>query len=404
MNEEIVRDKSPSQMKLKLTFSILIISALFIIELYFMMNFPESYLVIGIIGLAILCFVYLITDLTFKMQNEKELLREKEYESIYKGEKVNYILMKQGFADLEEMVKGNRSVVDFPVDELVHAQKAVGKVTIQRGKENTSAILNANEKLMDRLLAFEDKLDEINNFISSSQENNPQEIVSALQGTFTETKDSIQDTVYELSESTRNQINAVTSALDEMKQRIESVDEKAAAIDEIRKFTEVVDKKASAFDEMKKLIASVEQKSSELSMGDVRTAPVYRETVQEPMSMPKLMIEEPVIPDAPVLPEEPMEIPTPAAEEMVLPEEPVEIPMPAAEEMVLPEEPMEIPMPAAEEMVLPEEPMEIPTPIKEEPVKAPEPIMEEPVAPLPNMSDPGHMMTPEEIASLLANM
>ena len=376
MNEEIVRDKSPSQMKLKLTFSILIISALFIIELYFMMNFPESYLVIGIIGLAILCFVYLITDLTFKMQNEKELLREKEYESIYKGEKVNYILMKQGFADLEEMIKGNRSVVDFPVDELVHAQKAVGKVTIQRGKENTSAILNANEKLMDRLLAFEDKLDEINNFIASSQENNPQEIVSALQGTFTETKDSIQDTVYELSESTRNQINTVASALDEMKQRIESVDEKA-----------------SAFDEMKKLIASVEQKSSELSMDEVRTAPVYRETIQEPMTMPKLMIEEPVIPEEPVLPEEPMEIPTPIEEEMVLPEESMEIPMPVAEEIVPPEEPMEIPTPIKEEPIPPEEP-----------VKAPLPIMEEPVAPLPNTSDPGHMMTPEEIASLLANM
>ena len=284
--------------------------------------------------------------------------------------------MKQGFADLEEMIKGNRSVVDFPVDELVHAQKAVGKVTIQRGKENTSAILNANEKLMDRLLAFEDKLDEINNFIASSQENNPQEIVSALQGTFTETKDSIQDTVYELSESTRNQINTVASALDEMKQRIESVDEKAAAIDEIRKFTEVVDKKASAFDEMKKLIASVEQKSSELSMDEVRTAPVYRETIQEPMTMPKLMIEEPVIPEEPVLPEEPMEIPMPVAEEIVPPEEPMEIPTPIKEEPIPPEEP----------------------------VKAPLPIMEEPVAPLPNTSDPGHMMTPEEIASLLANM
>lgn len=380
MNDEIVRDKSPSQMKLKLTFSILTISALFIIELYFMMNFPESYLVIGIIGLAILCIVYLITDLTFKMQNEKENLREREYESIYKGEKVNYILMKQGFLDLEEIVKGNRSVVDFPVDELVHAQKAVGKVTIQRGKENATAILNSNEKLMDRLLAFEDKLEEISSLLNSSQQNNPQEIVSALQGTFDDTKNSIQDTVFELSESTRTQINTVSSTLDEMRQRIESVDEKAAAIDEIRKFTEVVDKKASAFDEMKKLIASVEQKNTDFSMGQPQAAPIYQEPIRE--AVPE------ILPEKISVPEEPMVMPEPVIEEPVLPQEPV-----------LPEETMEIPAPVEAEPILPEEP------IVEEPVKAAEPIAAEPVAPLPNMSsDPGHMMTPEEIASLLANM
>ena len=59
------------------------------------------------------------------MQNEADVLREMEYESIYKGEKVNYILMKQGFLDLEEIIKENRAKVDFPVDDLISAQKAV---------------------------------------------------------------------------------------------------------------------------------------------------------------------------------------------------------------------------------------------------------------------------------------
>ncbi len=39
-------------------------------------------------GVAILCCVYMIIDFSFKMQNEADVLREMEYESIYKGEKV----------------------------------------------------------------------------------------------------------------------------------------------------------------------------------------------------------------------------------------------------------------------------------------------------------------------------
>ena len=383
MNEEVVRDKSPSQMKLKLTFAILILAALFIIELYFMMNFPDSYLVIGIIGLAILCFVYLITDINFKLQDEKETYREKEYESIYKGEKVNYILMKQGFQDLEDIIKGNKLVVDFPVDDLVHAQKAVGKVTIQRGKENTTAILNSNEKLMDRIIAFEDKLEEINHLISSNQTLDPQELASNLN----ETKNSIQNTVYELSENIQPQINSISSTFDEMKKLIASVDEKASAIDEIRKFTEVVDKKASAFDEMKKLIASVEQKSSDFSMMQERTAPMFRETIKE--TVPE------IIPENLTPVEEPMVMPEPVMEEAVLPNEPI-----AAEKnnIMIEEEPMAIPEPIEVDTISPINPA-----VMEEPVKIPEPVVEE-KSPLPDMSDPGHVMTPEEIAALLGNM
>ena len=61
-------------------------------------------------------------------------------------------------------------------------------------------------------------------------------------------------------------------------------------------------------------------------------------------------------------------------------------------EPVFLEEPIPIPEPVSPEPVSPIEPANIPKPAVEE------------TSPLPNMADPGHVMTPEEIASLLANM
>lgn len=414
MNEEkdIVRQEKSVKVRLKLTFSILILAAMFIVELYLMMNFSDDFLLIGLVGLAILCCVYMIIDFSFKMQNEADALREMEYESIYKGEKVNYILMKQGFLDLEEIIKENRAKVDFPVDDLISAQKAVGKVTIQRGKENTTAILNSNEKLMDCIITFEDKLDEISRSLRDSQKDtiDPQEIVSALQGGLSETKDSVQEVISELSDTIRSQIHTIPSSvseisagIDDVKNLIEAVDEKAAAIDEIRKFTEIVDKKASAFDEMKKLIASVEPKPLEPSVREERSIPpVYEKPYMEKMpeinplpdKMPMMEdsvpipepMPEPAVAKAPPIMEDSFQMPDLGMEESKETQDFTE------PEPVFSEEPIPIPEPVSPEPVLPIEPANIPKPAVEEP------------SPLPNMADPGHVMTPEEIASLLANM
>ena len=57
MNEEkdIVKQEKSVKVRLKLTFSILILAAMFIVELYLMMNFSDDFLLIGLVGLAILC-------------------------------------------------------------------------------------------------------------------------------------------------------------------------------------------------------------------------------------------------------------------------------------------------------------------------------------------------------------
>ena len=86
-----------------------------------------------------------------------------------------------------------------------------------------------------------------------------------------------------------------------------------------------------------------------------------------------------------VIPEQVVELPN--AEEMVIPEQVVELPK--VEEMVMPEEIPELPamedfdLPILDDIIIPEE----------------QPVVAEPVA-----SDPNKMMTPDDIAKLLASM
>ena len=58
----------------------------------------------------------------------------------------------------------------IPADEIITAQKAVAKVTISRSKENTDALMNSNEELINHLFSFEEKLDSNNQDLIEKQE------------------------------------------------------------------------------------------------------------------------------------------------------------------------------------------------------------------------------------------
>ncbi|MCI8489503.1 MAG: hypothetical protein HFJ04_04525 [Lachnospiraceae bacterium] len=168
-----LQKRKTGKFKLKMTFAILVLAALSIVEVYLMMNYQMEYLYLGAMGLLILCFVYWIVDISFRMQAEDDTAHEKEYENLYKAEKVSYISMKQGLLDIENILKG---MEDLPVDDVIQSQKAIGKVTIQRNKESMQSVIDAQKELKERINAMEEKLNEFQ-VISERQ----QEILNAIQ-------------------------------------------------------------------------------------------------------------------------------------------------------------------------------------------------------------------------------
>lgn len=295
--KEVLQEKTANQ-KLKMTCSVVVLAALCIVEVYLMINFAYAYLPIAVVGIFILCVVYFIADFAFKLKKERDTLREKEYENLFKSEKISYVMMKQSFLEMAEILEEVRINSAFPVEELVKAQKGTAKVTIQRSKENATAIMNSNDKVIEHILSLEGNMKEISNLVKDGQGKDENASLQISEDILTKQKD-------------------ILSSISEMKSSMKS--------------------------EISRMGEDLESRMSEIKSAEVSTY-VQKEEV----------IEEETI----------------------------------AEEGVVPEE-------AVEESVIPQET------VTEEPVI--EPVIEEKPS-MPDLSDPGHVMSPEEIAALLANM
>ena len=63
--------------------------------------------------------------------------------------------MRKTFVDLYELIeKGNQSR-KANVEDIIHAQKAVAKVSIGRSKENADALMNSNDHIMEKISMLE---------------------------------------------------------------------------------------------------------------------------------------------------------------------------------------------------------------------------------------------------------
>jgi Ca2+/Na+ antiporter len=286
------QENKPDRTRLKMTMAILTLTALFIVELYLMINYSELYLLLGIIGLAMLCIVYVLIDFSFKLQNKGEIERSSEYENLYKAQKVSYVSMKQSFLDVERTLDRIRENSEVPTEELIQAQKAVGKVTIQRNKENARAIINSNQDLLNQVGVFDQKIQELVQMLDKPD--NEMEIISNQQ--------KMIETLEGLSASVKEEISALSSDLD----------------------AKMVHVKDEIMQELEQKSLLVEQSFEKLEQESIKQAAIVQPEALQDIST------EPVVTEEQILREE-----ATATEEQILQEEPA-----ATEEQMLQEEPI----------------------------------------------------------------
>ena len=286
------QENKPDRTRLKMTMAILTLTALFIVELYLMINYSELYLLLGIIGLAMLCIVYVLIDFSFKLQNKGEIERSSEYENLYKAQKVSYVSMKQSFLDVERTLDRIRENSEVPTEELIQAQKAVGKVTIQRNKENARAIINSNQDLLNQVGVFDQKIQELVQMLDKPD--NEMEIISNQQ--------KMIETLEGLSASVKEEISALSSDLD----------------------AKMVHVKDEIMQELEQKSLLVEQSFEKLEQESIKQAAIVQPEALQDIST------EPVVTEEQILREE-----AAATEEQILQEEAA-----ATEEQILQEEPI----------------------------------------------------------------
>ena len=366
MSKNNAKEQKKDNNYIKVIFSVLIIMIGILAEFYIMINLGGEPVYLCIFGMIILIMSYILISSIVQIQYNKMREEREEHDNLFKSQKASYLIIRKSFDEIFQRLESLEKSIKLPTEELITAQKAIAKVNISRSKENTDALMNSNDKLLEKVFEFEDMLDENNKKLLESQNQITEQQMKDVMLKQQEINAAIKELQLSLKNEMLQAINTIATTQpqnipQQMSQNISQV--------EISKVDQAIPIKIEGDTELKFEEPVIEE-------------PVIEEPVIEEPVIEEPVIEEPVI-EEPIAEEPLME--EPIAEEPLM-EEPI------AEEPLMEE-------PIAEEPLM-EEPI-IEEPIVEEPIMEEAPAEE--VPPMPDLSDPNKVMTPEEIAALIAN-
>ena len=417
MSKNNAKEQKKDNNYIKVIFSVLIIVIGILAEFYIMINLGGEPVYLCIFGMIILIMSYILISSIVQIQYNKMREEREEHDNLFKSQKASYLIIRKSFDEIFQRLESLEKSIKLPTEELITAQKAIAKVNISRSKENTDALMNSNDKLLEKVFEFEDMLDENNKKLLESQNQITEQQMKDVMLKQQEINAAIKELQLSLKNEMLQAINTIATTQpqnipQQMSQNISQV--------EISKVDQAIPIKIEGDTELKFEEPVIEEPVIEEPIAEeplmeepIAEEPLMEEPIAEESLMEEPITEEPLM-EEPII-EEPI-IEEPIIEEPII-EEPIIEEAPAEEVPPMPDlsdpnkvmTPEEIAAliantgaeePVAEDLVAEE-------PVAEEPI-AEEPIMEEaPVEeapPMPDLSDPNKVMTPDEIAALIANM
>ena len=394
-----------SKARMQMIFGILLFAFIFMAELYAIVNFPKMFIVLVVLAAADLICLYVAIRGVISVYETKYARREEQYESIFKSEKASYLMLKKYFEEISVKLAYMEEASKIPTEEIVNAQKGIAKVIIKRSHENTDALMNSYEQLLDRFDTFQKGMDGFGTVAGAYKD----EILSAC-------KDEISSVQKDGKEQEHSQDKEIAAKLQEIIIAMKDM--------ELRLNQTIMNSQ--------KVVVSQPQVSVPVAT-PVEPQPAPQNHVEETPVEPEISPEpeesmEPEPEISPDLEENPEPEILPDLEESLEPEEDMEpgislepeedmepeiLPDIPEEEDLKPEE--EPPIMAADEIIPPdpeeaiEEAEELvePDPIPEDAIVEEANdgnLPEEELSPMPDLSDPNRSMSPDEIAALFANM
>ena len=400
-----------SKARMQMIFGILLFAFIFMAELYAIVNFPKMFIVLVVLAAADLICLYVAIRGVISVYETKYARREEQYESIFKSEKASYLMLKKYFEEISVKLAYMEEASKIPTEEIVNAQKGIAKVIIKRSHENTDALMNSYEQLLDRFDTFQKGMDGFGTVagaykdeilsvckdeISSVQKDGKEqehsqdkEIAAKLQ----EIIIAMKDMELRLNQTIMNSQKVVVSQPQVSVPVATPVEPQPAPqnhVEETPVEPEISPEPEESMEPEPEISPDLEENPEPEISPDLEENP-------EPEILPDL--EESLEPEISLEPEEDMEpeiLPDIPEEEDLKPEE--EPPIMAADE-IIPPDPEEA-IEEAEELVEPD-------PIPEDAIvdeADDENLPEEELPPMPDLSDPNRSMSPDEIAALFANM
>ena len=352
---------SEKNVRFRINITLLIAVVLLVADLYAMINMPQKFIILAIITALFLVAIYFLVDsISIYLMAEKNR-KEEQYDSIFKSEKASYLLLRKTFDDLYELIeKGNQSR-KANVEDIIHAQKAVAKVSIGRSKENADALMNSNDHIMEKISMLEAVLsDNVSHPAPETNKNDSAYAQNILDN---------QNKILQQLEVLQNTLNTI------------GADAKIAAESAKQNF----------FTEER--ILAEENKIEKEEPSVMEATPVEEE--------PSVMEETPIEEEPSVMEETPIE-----EEPSMMEETPIEeVPSDMAETSIGKEE-----VSSPEEDLSKYDDIMVDTltdsddnvPVEKIPLEDETVVDDEPA--MPDLSDPNKVMTPDEIAALIANL
>ena len=394
-----------SKARMQIIFGILLFALIFMAELYAMVNFPKMFIVLAVLAVADLICLYVAIRGVISVYETKYARREEQYESIFKSEKASYLMLKKYFEEISVKLAYMEEASKIPTEEIVNAQKGIAKVIIKRSHENTEALMNSYEQLMDQFTTFQQGIDGLGTVAGAYKE----EILSAYKDEKSpapkdeEVHDHAQD------KETVAKLQEIILAIKDMELRLNQtiMNSQKVVVSQPQVSVPVatpVEPQPAPQNHVEEIPAEPEisPEPEESMEPEPEISPDLEESMEpEPEISPEP--EESMEPEPEISPEpeesmepDPEILPDIPEEESFEPEE--EPPVMAADEIIPPdpEESIE----EAEELVEPD-------PIPEDAIVEEandENLPEEELSPMPDLSDPNRAMSPDEIAALFANM
>ena len=409
---------------LRIVTAVLVLTVLVLGELYVMINYPSNYVALIVLTVVALADIYILIASAIQKNYKKEIDQYEQYDNLFKSEKASYLVTRKSFEDIADQLDRIEEAAGSPTKDIIDAQKSIAKVTISRNKENSDALMNSNDKLLEQIFNLSDRLDNLEKNMLEQQrivvENANKDLLLKQQEMVASVKEmelSIHNTILaEIGKITGAPAVAYTAAPVQPSSAapVEEVtpEEPEAPINEVMP-EEPATEPETTVEDMPDL-AEDDLLNIDALFGNDEAAETTKEVAEEtgsPEENNEPEPEEPVGFDdtlgfADEEPEEPA-----FTEEMVNTiDEPVMEMNSNPNHMMTPEEIAALianadsaaeEAPVVTEDAISEESEPI---TEEEPVA--EPVVEEPAAEpvIETNSDPNHMMTPEEIAALFANM
>lgn len=392
-----------SKARMQVIFGVLLFAFVMSTELYAMINYSKMYLVIAGLAVIDLVCLYVVINGLFALREMKDARNEEQYDSVFKSEKASYLMLKKYFEEIEDKLNYLEKAAKVPTEEIVNAQKGIAKVIINRNRENTEALINSNEQVMEQFTECSSTIADITKLLSAYKD----EIVSEQKKTEEVNEQSIQVKMQDL-----------LIQMKDMELRLNQ------AINQIQKVNYQQPMVAPTYIQQPQVnVAQPEEKPVENVQPEIKAAaenmitemddPIEAEAVSEPdlgVDMSVLENSDEVgsldvasdmgsldIPDSLDVDASGLDIPddlNPDAADL------------AAAGDVLAD--LEIPEVNEEPAITTRQTSESEPVVEASVLVEPEPIVEEPVVeekpPMPDLSDPNKKMSPDEIAALFANM